>query len=79
MKMRVCDFVPYTSLRISELHSSSDLDILSVGDVDTCGTYIFDMKGAQRGAEFRKAVLFARQQLLQVNAKKGYNLLLLER
>jgi hypothetical protein len=56
-----------------------DLDILSVGRADTSGTYIFDMKDTQRSRDLRKAVLFARQQLLQVNAKQGFNLLVLER
>lgn len=47
--------------------------------MDTCGTYVFDVKHLQKGAEFRNALLFARQQLLQVIAKKGFNVLLLER
>ena len=52
---------------------------MSVGDVDTVGTYIFDVMHLKKGNDLRKAVLFARQQLLQVIAEKGFNVLLLER
>lgn len=57
----------------------SELDVLSVGDADTCRTYVFDVKRLIGKSELRDAVVFARQQLLQEVTKKGYNVLLLER
>ena len=52
---------------------------MSVGQSDTCGTYVFDVKHLQKSMEFQDALLFSRQQLLQVVEKKGFNTLLLER
>lgn len=56
-----------------------DLDIVRVGDMDTRGTYVFEVKHFPKGDQFRNAVFFARQQLLQAVAKKNFNVLLLER
>jgi len=58
-------------------YDDEDLDIVSVGDADTCGTYVFDVKRVGN-PDLRHAVVFARQQLLDEVSKKGYNVLLLE-
>ncbi|KAJ6574870.1 hypothetical protein B0H19DRAFT_1254514 [Mycena capillaripes] len=55
-----------------------DLDIVSVGEADTCGTYVFHVDHLKNAADLRNAVVFARQQLLQEVAKKGFNALLSE-
>ncbi|KAJ7655054.1 hypothetical protein DFH06DRAFT_1092104 [Mycena polygramma] len=55
-----------------------ELDIVSVGDVDTCGTYVFHVEQLKNVAELRNAVVFAQQQLLKEVAKKGFNALLSE-
>jgi hypothetical protein len=54
----------------------ADLDIIYVGDNDTVGTYVFDVK---RNSDFRDTLSFSRQLLLQEIAKKGLNVLLMER
>ncbi|KAF7320229.1 hypothetical protein MKEN_00807400 [Mycena kentingensis (nom. inval.)] len=54
-----------------------DLDIVSVGEADTCGTYVFQLE-QQNAAELRSAVVFARQQLLREIGKRGFNALLSE-
>ncbi|KAL0950892.1 hypothetical protein HGRIS_007651 [Hohenbuehelia grisea] len=59
-------------------YEDEDLDIVSVGQADTCGTYVFDVKHLTRGNELSNSVLFARQQLLARISKHGFNLLLLE-
>jgi hypothetical protein len=56
-----------------------DLDIVSVGDTNTCGTYVFNVKQLKNAADLRNAVVFARQQLLQEVGKRGFNVLLSER
>ncbi|KAJ7169647.1 hypothetical protein C8R46DRAFT_204701 [Mycena filopes] len=55
-----------------------DLDIMSVGDADTCGTYVFNVGQLKNVDELRNAVVFARQQLLKEIGKKGFNVLLSE-
>ncbi|KAJ6627165.1 hypothetical protein B0H10DRAFT_423093 [Mycena sp. CBHHK59/15] len=55
-----------------------DVDIVSVGEADTCGTYVFDVEQLKNAADLRNVVVFARQQLLNEVGKKGYNTLLLE-
>jgi len=55
-----------------------DLDIESVGEVDTCGTYVFHVGQLKNAADLRNAVVFARQQLLKEVGKKGFNVLLSE-
>lgn len=55
-----------------------DLDIVSVGEVDTCGTYVFHVEQLKNAADLRNAVVFARQQLLKEVGKKGFNVLLSE-
>ena len=57
----------------------SELDILRVGDADTCGTYVFDVKHFPKDLQFRNAVFFARQRLIEEIEKNGFNILLLER
>lgn len=52
-----------------------DLDIVTVGDVDTCGTYVFNVEQLKT----EDLVVFARQQLLKEVGKKGFNVLLSER
>jgi len=59
-------------------YDDEDLNIVSVGEADTVGTYVFELKHLQTTIEFRNVLLFARQQLLQVILQKGYNVLLLE-
>jgi len=55
-----------------------ELDIVSVGDTNTCGTYVFHVKQLKNAADLRNAVVFARQQLLQEVGKRGFNVLLSE-
>ncbi|KAJ7107669.1 hypothetical protein C8R43DRAFT_1044942 [Mycena crocata] len=55
-----------------------ELDIASVGEADTCGTYVFHVGQLKNTADLRNAVVFARQQLLQEVEKKGFNVLLSE-
>ncbi|KAJ7706429.1 hypothetical protein B0H17DRAFT_1002123 [Mycena rosella] len=54
------------------------LDIVSVGDADTCGTYVFHVEQLKNAEDLRNAVVFAREQLLQNIGKKGFNVLLSE-
>ena len=57
-----------------------ELEIDSVSHSDMRGTYVFDMKIRHSGIqELQKAVRFSRQQLLREAAKRGYNILLVER
>jgi hypothetical protein len=56
-----------------------DLDIDYVGDNDTTGTYLFDVRRVDERSNFRNALLFSRQLLLQEVAKRDFNVLLLER
>jgi len=55
-----------------------DFDIVSVGETDTCGTYVFHVDQLKSAADLRKTVVFARQQLLQQVGKRGFNVLLSE-
>lgn len=57
----------------------SELDILHIGNADTCGTYVFDVKHFPKDFQFRNAVFFARQRLIEEIEKNGFNILLLER
>ncbi|KAJ7431789.1 hypothetical protein B0H11DRAFT_1870975 [Mycena galericulata] len=57
---------------------NKDLDIVSVGEADTCGTYVFHVEQLKNVSDLRNAVVFARQQLLQTVAKRGFNVLLSE-
>jgi len=59
-------------------YDDEDLNIVSVGEADTVGTYVFDLKHIPTSPELRNVVFFARQQLLQVILQKGFNVLLLE-
>ncbi|KAJ7751935.1 hypothetical protein DFH07DRAFT_524414 [Mycena maculata] len=55
-----------------------DLDIVSVGEADTCGKYLFHVEQLNNAADLPNTVVFARQQLLQEVGKKGFNVLLSE-
>ncbi|KAK7064422.1 hypothetical protein R3P38DRAFT_2824401 [Favolaschia claudopus] len=55
-----------------------DFDISSIGDVDSCGRYVFQVQQSNNTTELQNAVVFARQQLLKEVGKKGYNVLLSE-
>jgi hypothetical protein len=82
MKTKVCFRFPCPANMplFRYLHSPYvDLDIVRVGDMDTRGTYVFEVKHFPKGDQFRNAVFFARQQLLQEVAKRSFNVLLLER
>lgn len=68
----------YSLLKLTPRHCL-DLDIVRVGDADTCGTYVFEVKHLPRDSQFREAVFFARQHLLEEATKYNYNVLLLER
>ncbi|KAF4605433.1 hypothetical protein EYR40_004217 [Pleurotus pulmonarius] len=59
-------------------YEDEDIDIVTVAEADTCGTYVFDVKNWKRGNELRNAVLFAQKQLLKNVSNNGYNVLLLE-
>jgi len=59
-------------------YDDEDLDIVHVGETDTCGTYVFEVKHLPQDAQLRHAVFFAREQLLQEAGKKNFNVLLLE-
>ncbi|OBZ78840.1 hypothetical protein A0H81_00552 [Grifola frondosa] len=52
-----------------------EIDVVRVADVPMGGTYVFDLR---KGADLRRAVVFARQQLLQEALAKNYNVLLTE-
>ena len=70
----------YNPLAYLSTHRTSlDLDIDHVGDNDTVGTYVFDVTHINEGSNFRNALLFSRQRLLQEVAKRGFNILVLER
>ncbi|GLB36372.1 hypothetical protein LshimejAT787_0306600 [Lyophyllum shimeji] len=59
-------------------YEDEDLDIAVVGETDTRGTYVFEVKPGRTPPDLRRAVEFARQQLLHEVIKNGYNILLLE-
>lgn len=59
-------------------YDDEDLDVVHVGDTDTCGTYVFEVKHFPKDTQLRNAVFFAREQLLQETLKKNFNVLLLE-
>ncbi|KAF5377552.1 hypothetical protein D9615_005201 [Tricholomella constricta] len=59
-------------------YEDEELDIAIVGEADTRGTYVFEVNPRKKAPDLRKAVEFARQQLLEEVVKKGYNILLLE-
>jgi len=58
---------------------SEDFQIVAIKDTSITRTYLLDVKGDTRqSADLRKAVIFAREQLLQEAKKNGYNILWLE-
>jgi hypothetical protein len=59
---------------------SIDFQIIAIKDTTITRTYLLEVKGDTRqSADLRKAVIFAREQLLQEAKKNGYNILWLER
>lgn len=56
-----------------QLHA--DMQIMRVHSTTIHGAYVFDLKTA---ADLRRAVVFARQRLLQEAAQKEYNFFLIE-
>ena len=50
-----------------------------MSEADTRRTYVFEGTRSKRCIDPRAAVVFAQQQLLKESAKKGFNVLLLER
>lgn len=57
-----------------------DFQIVAIKDTSITRTYLLDVKDDTRGsADLRKAVVFAREQLLQEAKENGYNILWLER
>ena len=54
-----------------------DLEILKLSDTETCGTYVFDFHKGEHGRR-RRALIFARQQLLQEMQKRNLTILLEE-
>ncbi|KAG5719312.1 hypothetical protein E4T56_gene13296 [Termitomyces sp. T112] len=59
-------------------YEDEDLEIAFTGQSNIRGTYVFDVSSGTKVPELRRVIEFARQQLLQRIAKKGYNILLLE-
>jgi len=58
---------------------SEDLQIISINDTNLSRTYLLDIKHDRpQTADLRKAVIFAREQLLQEAKKNGYNIFWLE-
>ncbi|KAJ7275275.1 hypothetical protein B0H12DRAFT_1005949 [Mycena haematopus] len=55
-----------------------DLDLASVGEVDTCRTYFFHVGQLRNATDLQNVVVFARQQLLAELGTKGFNVLLSE-
>ncbi|KAK7463823.1 hypothetical protein VKT23_005760 [Stygiomarasmius scandens] len=55
-----------------------DMDVETMSDTDTRGTYVFDVKHKASHAALQNAIVFAQQQLLKEVAKRGYNILLIE-
>jgi len=60
---------------VSMVNESEDLYISRIGENNTVGTYVFDIRGTQ---DFRRALAFSRKLLLQEMAKRGFNILLVE-
>jgi hypothetical protein len=57
-----------------------DFQIVAIKDTSITRTYLIDVKDNTReSADLRKAVIFAREQLLQEAKKSGYNIFWLER
>ncbi|KAF9014927.1 hypothetical protein BDQ17DRAFT_1340196 [Cyathus striatus] len=54
------------------------LDIMTVNEVDTRGTYVFEAKHPRQYSDLSNAVVFARQQLMKEVIKKGFNILMIE-
>ncbi|KAF9451777.1 hypothetical protein P691DRAFT_806874 [Macrolepiota fuliginosa MF-IS2] len=65
---------------VSTYYDDDELDVLSVSEADTRGTYVFDVRShnGDHCHQLRRAVTFAQQQLLREVEKKGFNILLIE-
>jgi len=58
---------------------SEDFQIIAIEDTNITRTYLLDVKNDTRQSpDLHKAVIFAREQLLQEAKKSGYNILWLE-
>lgn len=71
----------HSLILVYNLTSLPDLDVLSISEADTCGTYVFDIQSRNERdgqSQLRRAVTFAQEQLLREVEKKGYNVLLVE-
>jgi hypothetical protein len=69
----------HESKKQADMFHYQDLEIVTVGDADTRGTYVFEGNQSKKSIDPRDAVVFAQQQLLKEAVKKGFNILLLER
>jgi hypothetical protein len=76
--MMVCYYHAAT-IKQADIFHYRDLVIVTVGDANTRGTYVFEGNHSKKCIDPRDAVVFAQQQLLKEAAKKGFNVLLLER
>ena len=73
MKLCIDSLIKLTSCVI-------DLEIVAIKNTNVTRTYLVDIKDdARQSVDLRKAVIFAREQLLQEAKKNGYNMLWLER
>ncbi|KAJ3571346.1 hypothetical protein NP233_g3815 [Leucocoprinus birnbaumii] len=65
---------------VPSFHDDDDLDVLSISEAETHGTYVFDVRPhtGHHGHQLRRAVTFAQQQLLREVEKKGFDVLLVE-
>ncbi|KIY45341.1 hypothetical protein FISHEDRAFT_49449 [Fistulina hepatica ATCC 64428] len=78
-RIRPWEVVTQASVRpVPMFYDDEDLDIVASSDADTVGTYVFEVRHVEQPTSLQNAVVFARQQLLQEVAKKGYNILLVE-
>ncbi|KDR84758.1 hypothetical protein GALMADRAFT_131550 [Galerina marginata CBS 339.88] len=60
-------------------YEDEDLEVILVKENNVRRTYAFEIKrDARESSELLKAVVFAREQLLEEIKKNGYNILLLE-
>lgn len=69
---------------VPTFYDDEDVNIVSLSENETRGTYVFDLnklRGASSDADsldWRKALVFARQRLLEEVQKRDYNCLLIE-
>lgn len=83
---QICPFLRHTPITVrctplltDVLVSYTDIDILRLSETETRGKYIFDVQlDGEPNWRLHKALIFARQQLLDEIAKRDCNVLLLE-